>query len=145
MTVIAYDGTTLAADKMASNNFSQSKITKISRMPNGDLVGYAGEVGLATQFIHWLKGERKIEDFPESQRDANDSVECILIKPDRTLWIYERSPHPYRIYEAHYAIGSGSAYARAAMELGYDAVVAVKIACKLCPSCGLGYDKLTLK
>lgn len=130
---------------MASGGNSSCRIKKIFRLKNGDLAGFAGEVGLATQFMNWLNSDRKIEEFPESQRDNNDAIQCMLIKKDGTIWIFERSPHPYQVFSDKCTIGSGADYAAAVLELGYDAVTAVRIANKLCPSCGHGCDKLALK
>jgi hypothetical protein len=102
-------------------------------------------VGLAMQFLHWIDNGQKLADFPEAQRDNNDNVSFMMVKKDGTMWLYERSPHPYQIYGNYCAIGSGSAYAVAALELGYDAVEAVKLAIKLSPSCGLGIQRKQLQ
>ena len=54
MTIIAWDGKTLAADKAASNCGYLRTVTKIYRVPSG-LVGFAGDGSRAFALLQWFR------------------------------------------------------------------------------------------
>lgn len=143
MTVIAWDGKTLAADKLASNGGMKCEVTKIFRI-NGCLVGGAGEVPFILEMIEWIRNGRIVADYPVSQRSKDDWQPLLVIEKDGTPSLYERTPYPVRYEHKHVAIGSGREYARAAMHLGYDAARAVDTAIALDGDCGAGIDTLVL-
>lgn len=141
MTVIAYDGNTLAADKLGSSSGLRNTITKISRI--GDLlVGGSGEIALIGNMLEWIRSGRDPAQFPASQRDKDDWQPVLVIEADGTPSLYDRSPHPIRYEQRCCALGSGRDYAMAAMYLGKTAPEAVLIACALDTGYGNGMDKL---
>lgn len=140
MTVIAWDGKTLAADKLGSYNGLGRTVTKIHRI--GDLlVGISGNAWVANEVFAWVERGRKPEAFPACQRDKDDWSMTLIIEARRVL-LYERSPYPTRIADGTCAIGSGRDFALAAMHMGADARRAVEVATHFCPDCGLGVDTL---
>lgn len=145
MSVIAWDGTTLAADKQAV--FGGNLIlatTKIFRVADA-LVGYAGGADFGEQMLAWLRDGAHPEEFPSSQRDREDWAGMLVIRHGSPILRYERTPYPIRFESKHIAIGSGRDFAMAAMYLGYSAVRAVEVASALDSCCGVGVDALTFE
>lgn len=141
MTCIAWDGRSLAADRLFCFGSMRNEGTKIHRI--GDLlVGGSGETDFIGAMLEWVRGGRDPAAFPESQRSKDDYQPLLVIEADGTPALYERTPFPVRYEQRHVAIGSGREYARAAMHLGCSAEEAVKVAIALDPGCGYGVDVL---
>jgi len=140
MTVIAWDGVTLAADKQASSNGMIRTVTKIFKLPDGSLFGGSGDFAFILQMYEWLQDGEK---FPEAQRDKDDWQPCFVISREG-VFVYERAPCPIRYEDFFFASGSGRDFALAALHCGKTAREAVELACKLSYECGNGIDTLTL-
>ena len=142
MTILAYDGRTLAADKQSTGGGTKHTVTKVFRV--GDLiVGFTGETGLAMEMVEWVRRGRAAADFPAAQRKTDDSCELVVIDAGKVL-VYERSPYPYTIEDPVYAAGSGRDFALAAMFCGLDARKAVAVACQFNTGCGMGIDAIDI-
>jgi ATP-dependent protease HslVU (ClpYQ) peptidase subunit len=141
MTVIAWDGTTLAADKASTNAGYRSTVTKIHRV-DGALVALAGTESAVMAGLAWLKGARNPHDYPEAMKNT-DSLMWEIRKGE--FLRYGEGPYPARVEDKFLATGSGRDYALAAMYLGFGAVMAVQVACALDIGCGNGIDTLTLE
>lgn len=142
MTVIAWDGKTLAADKQSTCSGSPSKVTKIYRVPGGR-VGFAGNALNARALLEWFRAGRPPEAWPKLR--GNNHADALFIGDDGVVLGYSGiSPSP-EIYEDQFvAMGAGRDYALAAMYLGHDARKAVEVACALDVFCGMGIDTLEL-
>ena len=141
MTVLVYDGKTLAADKQATNGGLKRTVTKVFRV--GDLaVGFSGDYGQAMEMLDWVRSGRKVEAFPASQR-GDDWCSTLVIDGGRIL-VYEKSPYPLVIEDPVFASGSGRGFAVAAMYCGLDARRAVAVACQFETGCGMGIDAIDL-
>lgn len=145
MTVIAWDGHTLAADKKAVNGSYSHRVTKIRRLRDGRLFAGGGSSDFILAMAEWLDEGANREDFPKSQADKDDWQPCVVITRDRRVLRYERSHVPFEIEEPFCALGSGRDYALAAMHLGKTAAEAVAVACRFDSACGMGLDTLTLE
>lgn len=142
MTVIAWDGRTLAADKRSTVAYMASTVTKIHRISDG-LIAFSGGGAHASELLNWFKGERRPEDYP--RRTDDEGAGTLFIGADRRILMYSAaSPFPEQIEERFYARGSGRDYAMAAMHLGCDARRAVEVACAFDIGCGNGIDTLEL-
>lgn len=140
MTVIAWDGKTLAADKLANFGGLSRTVTKIRRI--GDLlVAASGTTWGAAEAFAWVERGRKPEDFPAVLRDKDDWVPLLVVEAGR-IWLYERGPHRTEVEDRLFAMGNGRDFALAAMYLKADARMAVEVASHFCPDCGLGVDTL---
>lgn len=142
MSVIAWDGKTLAADKRACLGTLIRTVTKIYKV-NSALVAYAGDADAGEEMLAWLVDGAVPKDFPPHQRNDDRWSGLLVIWPDGTLWKYERTPYPLKFPPQQFAIGSGRDFALAAMFLGKDAVEAVHVACAFDSGCGNGVDFLT--
>lgn len=141
MTVIAWDGRTLAADKRASLGTLIRTTTKIFRF-GGALLSYCGETGMGEELVAWFKAGAVPKDYPE--RQSADDASTLLVIDASGIRTYERSPFPARIEDRTFAIGSGRDFALAAMHLGKTAAEAVAVAIALDSGCGNGIDTLQL-
>lgn len=80
MSVIAWDGNTLAADKRASSGTLICTTTKIFRLDDNTFCGYTGNQDFGEQMVAWYKAGAKAEDFPASQRDKDDWARLIVVR-----------------------------------------------------------------
>lgn len=143
MTCIAWDGKTLAADKLAVYGTLRRTVVKIRRA--GDcLVGLAGEAQWFGALAKWVEDGRDPATYPAHQASKDDMQSFLVIEPSGQILLYERSPYPVKFEGTQIAIGCGRDFATAAMHLGHSAVAAVKLACELDAFCGNGIDTLTL-
>jgi hypothetical protein len=143
MTCIAWDGKTLAADKLCCFGVTKGTVTKIQRFGNY-LCGVTGNLSLGMEMLEWFKADALPKDYPSANRDPDKGSGLVVVKPDRTVWKYESTPYPFKIEGAFCAFGSGDESAMIAMECGCDARRAVEVAIKYNTTCGNGVDTLTL-
>jgi len=143
MTTIAFDGKTLAADRRATQGNLIRSTRKIMRV-NGCLLGAAGEQSFAQALFAWWSNGAKPSEWPAHAADKDDWVGLMVVRPNRIIERYERTPHPLPVLDKTFAIGSGRDFALAAMYLGCDAARAVRIASKFDMASGNGVDTLTL-
>jgi ATP-dependent protease HslVU (ClpYQ) peptidase subunit len=142
MTVIAWDGHTLAADKLAGSVGLRRTVTKI-RAIRGHLVAFSGNAGRGMEVVAWWEAGAYPAEYPKFQ-EADDFVDLLVITPVGKILKYERSAHPVHFEDATFAMGSGRDYAMATMFLGFGAVRAVEVASEHDMDCGGGLDVLML-
>lgn len=143
MTVIAWDGKTLAADKRSVLSGKPTTVTKLTSS-NGWLLAISGDLVKGLELVEWFRAGRDPKELPAFQRSNDDYVPMLAISPSAEVFHFEDSPVPFRVEDLVYAMGSGRDYALAAMHLGCDARRAVGVACALDTRCGNGIDVLTL-
>lgn len=139
MTTITYKDRKIASDGQISfgdriDNYSLKKVRKI----NGCLVGGAGRLSSVLQFFDWfqewsdaqqVQGESPhVKVFVPEGIDDEDFYGLVIFA-DEVIFMYEGGKKSYQMTGSpHYAIGSGSDYALAAMDAGASADEAVAIA-----------------
>ena len=141
MSVIAWDGHTMAADKRACIGTLIRTTTKICRVGDA-LCAYAGDAAGGEEMLAWFKAGAKPADFPPGQR--TDEWSGLLVVRRGEILKYERNPYPVRFDDKFFSIGCGRDFALAAMHLGHDARTAVEVAIALDSGCGNGIDTLEL-
>ncbi|MFX3547700.1 hypothetical protein V8918_02925 [Ralstonia mannitolilytica] len=140
MTVICWDGKTLAADKRATSVGLARTVTKIQRC--GDLLlAMTGDWDVAAEIREWFKAGAVPRDFPAK---AREDLATLIVIGRGSLAVYSTGPFPIPIESEKAAFGSGRDFAEAAMYLGCSAVEAVSVACHFQTDCGNGIDALTL-
>lgn len=145
MTVIAWDGKTLAADRRMGN-YCHRSITKIARSyRTGALLGAAGTGPDGRELMAWYEDGADPSKWPEFHRSSDQGSNLCAIEADGRVMEYGTSPFPTEILDPNYSLGSGRDVARTAMHLGLDARRAVELANELCSECGNGIDTLTLE
>ncbi len=142
MTVIVWDGTTLAADRMAASQSHVFSLTKLARV-GSLLVGVAGRGDKVRQFQQWVGGDCDPAKYPKHDM-ADEYFVALVINGAGTIHRYESSPFPMIVEDGVHAIGVGRDFARAALHCGKSAREAVEIANLYSCDCGLGVDTLEL-
>jgi 20S proteasome alpha/beta subunit len=142
VTVLVWDGVTLAADKRAVSSGLFFTVTKIRKI-NDCLVGISDTYSCGLLMMKWFEGGAEMEKYPKPQEDKDRWSAMVVITPERKIIKYEQDPIGFEIEEKKFAFGSGRDYALGAMEMGADAVRAVEIASKFESGCGNGIDTLT--
>lgn len=145
MTVIAWDGKTLAADRRSVVNGTIRSVTKISRHPSRrELMAISGSLVDGLEVQNWYVSGGAPDSFPATCRQADNFARLIVISADGVR-CYEGAPIPIKFDDKRNAFGSGCDFAMAAMHMGCDAKQAVEVACALSSECGDGIDTLTLE
>jgi hypothetical protein len=143
MTVIAWDGKTLAADRRSNSSWGvHDTVTKISRH-NGQLLAVAGKGDVALEMKAWWMAGAGLAQFPASAR-TDDGGNLIVITDDRRVLQFGVGPIPIEMQGRFYVVGCGGDIALAAMHCGRTAAEAVALACELNGNCGNGIDTLEL-
>ena len=140
MTVIAWDGQTLAADKRAVSGGGIARpCTKIELFGN-DLLAMTGSWDVAAEMREWYKEGANPATFPAEAR--KDTSTLIVISPGGLIRTWAAGPYPMIVEATQCAWGSGRDFAEAAMHLGFDAKRAVEVASHFQSDCGNGVDTL---
>ena len=142
MSVVAWDGERLAADKRASLGGLIRTATKIFRVADA-LAAYVGDVDAGEELLDWFRRGHDPEKFPSSQRDRGADSALLVVHGYGEIWLYEHTPYPAKFPPQHFAIGSGRDFALAAMHCGNSAPEAVEVACIFDRGCGNGVDVFT--
>lgn len=143
MTVVCWDGTTLAADRMVCLDGYSYAVTKVHRIDRDTIVGCSGGISDALQFVQWLRaGSGDV-----GQLTGKLKFNALVVKRTTDglqLLRYESGGVAIPMHDEQHAMGVGGDYAAAAMHLGCNARRAVEVACALCELCGHGVDTMTL-
>lgn len=140
MTVIAWDGKTLAADRQATNCGMRFETTKIFRLADGSVCAATGAHAAATIMRQWYEDGADLSKYPECQKTTDDWARLVVARPDGAVWWYEGLPAALRCESVPAAFGSGRDFAMGAMLAGADARRAVEITNLVSVDCGLGVD-----
>lgn len=146
MTTIAANLETMAADSKvmldSGVSYRTIKITRVKKM----IVGAAGDGGDCTRVLEWAERDFK-DPKPKWASKATDDQAfwALILKPDGLYFLTQDDPHPEKMDEPHFAIGSGGKAARLAMNLGKTPEEAVALACQVDENSGLPVQVLSLK
>lgn len=144
MTVIAWDGRSVAADTLATAGGYRDQKPSRKIVRRGD---YAyGIVGYPAWFEAWIKWHERGADpafIPSSGISADDAGNFLVFKADAAFVCSARMPYLAEV-GAPDAWGSGCDFAIGAMHAGADAREAVAIAIACSPSCGGSIDVIEL-
>lgn len=139
MTVIAWDGTTLAVDSAASCGSALQSVTK-ARVFEADGRPYvAVGVGMFRAIVAmqaWAEEGASIESFPDLA--ADDVDEALLLVVDLAtgrVTRFDGTPHGYSIESVPAAWGVGDGVCLGAMLQGATAAGAVRLTCEHVDGC----------
>jgi len=150
MTVIAWDGETLAADRQAVSDGCASLVEPkigyvVRKSGEAFLYGYVGDIADGEELLEWFQKGAKKKKFPEHLREASCNTLLAIITDEGLVAEYFRSPYPVRHPVGGYAWGSGAAYALGVMEYGAVAQEAVEIASRFDVNSGGGVVSISFE
>lgn len=141
MTIIAFDGKMLAADKQLTEGNTKQTVTKIWRTEIG-LMAICGDYLKALEIKSWILQVMPVELYPLYDEE-HEGTEVLVVNNNK-IEVYGKSPYPKTIEDERFAMGSGKSFALAAMHLNCNAQQAVQTACDFDIYCGMGVDTLFL-
>lgn len=148
MTVIAWDGRTLAADRQACYGQQILPTTKIfccEHRGEKVLLGVTGDLSVGLEMVAWYKAGVIAKDYPDSNRDPDKGASLHVVLSDGSFWRFESSPEPWKVEGAFCAFGSGAEGALVALACGKSAKEAVELVSRFNSTCGCGVDTLELE
>lgn len=140
MTVIAWDGRTLAADKRCGN--ASRTVTKVRRAKDGCLCAMTGHATQDAEIFAWYDRGADPADYPNHQRDKETCSLLVAIDRAGVVRVFDGCAYPYIVEDRQWATGSGRDAALAAMLMGATAKEAVEVASAILIDCGNGVDTL---
>lgn len=143
MTVIAYDGKTVAADKQSSGQGARFTTTKLFRASDGAVVAMAGRTTGMLEMLAWYNAGCPPDMCPKF--DDKDDTEMHVFRKGYRITFYDGRAFPAYFDDVPYAAGSGRDFAWAAMHCGKSPREAVEIACMLSTTCGMGIDVMEVE
>jgi hypothetical protein len=144
MSVVAWDGKMLAADRQGTWGGMRREGCKIREVPGAILAG-VGDISTFQAMIKWYESGKKDRLWPKELQVVDDlRCQLIVVEFGPKVSVINITPHEVRILEHKMAWGAGADFAVGAMEMGADAKRAVEIACKYSTACGMGVDSIRL-
>ena len=144
MTVIAWDGETLAADRQCLRGDTIMTARKLWSLKNGGVVAVSGLLSHGIALKDWVENGMKREDFPKAG-EGMDWATLIVAIPLKPVVYFENTPEPIEILDPFAAWGVGRESALGAMAMKSDAIEAVEIASRFVAGCGNGCDHVRVK
>lgn len=135
MTVLVWDGKTLATDGAATDGRAKWPSTKAWRH-GGVILSGAGPLQAILEMRDWYRNGARPVDFPNVQKGPSWCHFIVVSKAG--LFRYEQSPVPVEHGTMQCAFGEGKEFAYGALAMGATAAQAVEIVNKFCPTCGHG-------
>jgi len=147
MTVIAWDGRSIAADKRAISSgmaFTTTKLRRIKRKGHlHEVLAWTGDQGLGEIMAKWYADGADPAAFPACQNNGEQWAR-LIIADHLGVKFFERGPVAVWVEDRFAAWGSGRDFAIAAMHLGKSAREAVEVACLFEIGCGNGITAVEL-
>ena len=136
MTTIAYDGKTMAADRLRTcNGVRIGNYKKIEKLRDGRIFGFCGEVKYRKMVLDHLK-HQSLDPLPEGDYCA------LVVRKDGSVYTLEGGSYELDATPP-IAMGSGGDFAMAAMACGKDAKGAIEIAIRFDTLSGGEIDEVT--
>ena len=144
MTVIAFDGHILAADRKLAFNDLPRQTCKIRKSKEGTIMAGAGNWQTVIRLFEWYNEGAEREDFPYPG-STDDAASLILLNKKGQLFYILDKPVVHELEDDFMAFGSGSDLAMGAMAMGASAIEAVGVASKYNLFCGIGINYVEFK
>lgn len=144
MSVIVWDGKTLAADRQVTYGQVKLEGSKIKRLADGTLLGWTGDEDTGMAMVIWYEKGADVEKLPPSQT-KEDWSRLIVIYPNGRAFQYQQWGIATEIVSRPFAFGAGQDFALGALAMGADARKAVEIANQYSIGCGFGVEAYDLE
>lgn len=143
MSVVAWDGRTIAADKQMESGGKTATATKIRRISTGEVLAWTGSMEAGLTLARWYADGADVGKWPECQKDK-DQWTRLIVASKSGVKFYEMLPAPIDVEDPFCAWGSGQDFATGAMAAGASARQAVLITSEFSTGCGRGVDVFQL-
>ena len=140
MSVVVWDGKSLAVDRGATDGFTMWELEKAWEIGDEVVTG-VGPLDVILRLVTWYRGGCGADAFPRSAQDA----ELIIASPVGLRRITSASPTQINHGLNLCAFGAGRDFAYGALAMGATAEQAVKVACRFSVSCGHGAQVFHLR
>ena len=134
MTIVVYDGKSIAIDRAAVSGTVIHRATKAWVHGDAVITG-TGAASHVSALVNWYKQGADADDYPVYATHAE-----LIVATSVNLLRYERSPHPVDHGNNKCAFGDGRDLAYGALAMGATAAQAAQVACHYNPNCGGGLD-----
>ena len=134
MTVVVFDGTSLAVDSHSSDGKAKTPATKVW-FHNGNknvLLTGAGHLSSILEVKDWFERDGSVDDYPKCQQGPRQCVFIVLAR--HAIYRFESSPHAIEM-TGPFAYGAGAEFAYGALHMGATAEQAVEAAITYSPYC----------
>lgn len=136
MSVIAWDGKVVAADRQANDQDMRILCKKLSVVKKtGDIIGTIGDFDIGLGLERWYRAGAEPKKFPRHKDEATKLI--VITKAGRAME-YSTGPNATPIEEPFMAWGAGRDVAIGALAMGANAKKAVQVASRYITSCGMG-------
>ena len=141
MSVIAWDGITVAADRQVTSEMLICEARKLF-LVKGYAVGFVGTLAPGMLLLEWFKRGAKKEEWDQEMQSSEVGSSLIVVGKKK---VWEISEYPYfcNVHDSAWAWGAGREVALGAMAAGADALEAVEAAIRLNVCCGVGVDSFS--
>jgi len=136
MTIIAWDGTILAADRQSTHAEMRRDTTKLHWV-DGHALAFTGDESAGLMMLEWWAAlcTQSPKPWPACQ-STPDWARLIVVNNAGVVTWYEQNPVALSCGPGFHAWGSGRDFAIGAMAAGAKAVQAVEVACEYSVFCG---------
>jgi hypothetical protein len=151
MTIVVWDGETLATDMQANDGMQKWKSEKAWYIGKDfDEVQIVSGVGILQDIIRlreWYKTGSSEDKFPIAfgSHRVTPTAKLIVVTELEGLLLYDGIPHPIEYGFKPCAFGEGKDFALGALSMGATSAQAVNVANEHSLHCGKGVTELTLK
>lgn len=140
MSVVVWDGISLAADRGGTDGFTMWAMDKIHMYGSEALTGVGPHDAIAA-LVGWYKAGASPDNMPRSLYPA----ELIVTSPDGLRRYEANRPTPIDHGLNKCAFGVGRDFAYGAMAMGATATQAVEVACQYSGHCGHGAQTVRMR
>ena len=144
MTVFAYDGRFVAADRMITNDSGRHGICRKITVWEKHVLVTSGAADHGEALTIWFKDGLNPAAFPKAQAGDKDAY-LYVFGYKVPVMCFQTWPSPVLFPMDFYAGGAGGDVAWTALHMGRDAREAAKIACELNIYCGGGVEYVDLQ
>lgn len=144
MTVVAWDGKALAADRRMCMGSARSTGTKLKRLSTGEVIASAGQEGYCLRLERWYATGAVEADWPKPT-DEGDRGNLTILRGDGCYVASWCHPFIMRVEDPFYAWGRGFELALGAMSMGAGAAKACEVASRWDTTCGDGIDVMVFE
>ena len=141
MSIIAWDGTTVAADKRACIADAAHTTTKLWQVHTTPTIflGITGDESFGLSIKQWFLDGADPAKWPAFQITEN-WARLVVFEQGKRPYTYERNPVKQVVEDPFMAWGTGREFALGALAMGATAKEAVEVACRFSIYCGNGVD-----